>query len=100
MLRRGGHRGIRMLILIAALFLVSAVAEAGGTGPGGNAQGSGFWDRLLAWVREWSIEAGVARSLGQHGSSIDPNGEPGGSGATVTVGLPAEPAPGFLGEIR
>lgn len=104
MLRRGGHRGIRVLMLIAALVLAAGVAEAGGIGPNGAARGSGFWDQLLAWVRERALEAGFANSAGNHGSSIDPNGGgPAGSGgATVTVGtVPVrEPAPDSLGEIR
>ena len=102
MLRRGGHRGFRVLVLMAALTLATVSAEAGGAGGGGNARGSGFWDRLLAWVREWTLEAGFSNSAGDHGSSIDPNGEPGGNGGTVTVGtvLDDRPAPDSLGEIR
>jgi hypothetical protein len=104
MLRRGGYRGVRVSALIAALVLVAAGVEAGGIRPGGNAvpAGGGLWQQLLAWVQAWSLEGGLASSLGKHGSSIDPNGGPGGSGSTVTVGTTpqAELSPDSLGEIR
>lgn len=104
MLRRGGDRGFRVLMLIAAFVLAAAVAEAGGIAPGANARGSGFWEQFRAWAREWALEAGFANSAGDHGSSIDPNGGgPAGSGGgTVTVGtVPAGvPTLDSLGEIR
>jgi hypothetical protein len=81
---------MRALALAAALVLGAVTAEAGGLA--GGAESLALWQRLLSWVQTWVPEEAPAmvNSVGEEGSSIDPNGGTSSSGKSQSSTPPLD----------